>query len=149
VTASPMTVARAYVILSLKNSRGFENLSWYKTGCAGYTANLLDAGRFTRSEAETWCVGLDDVIPLPISLAKTFAVPLLAVPADNTRPLLAVVTWKKKNGVSGLFENHAKPGAGDAGPADVLVPDVRDDQNGQRPGVGLAGTPEADPGPPD
>lgn len=46
-----MSKAREWLVLSLKQSQGSDWLVWYKTGDAGYTTNLLLAGRYTREEA--------------------------------------------------------------------------------------------------
>lgn len=46
-----MSESRDWLVLSVKQSRGSDWLVWYKTADAGYTSNLLLAGRYTKEEA--------------------------------------------------------------------------------------------------
>lgn len=64
---------RDWLILSLKWSRGCENLMWFKPEACGYTPDLEKAGRFTHEEAQRRTRG-DEKINAMVPVAQAYAV---------------------------------------------------------------------------
>lgn len=45
-------VGEKYLLLSVRNSRGCDQLVWWRENRAGYTTDLNQAGRYAKEEAE-------------------------------------------------------------------------------------------------
>lgn len=72
---------RDWLVLSLKWSRGgTEWLIWYKTDDAGYTTNLMTAGRYTEEEARSR-EDREDTLAVPLEAALGLAESLCVVEA--------------------------------------------------------------------
>jgi hypothetical protein len=72
---------RNWLVLSLKWSRGgSEWLMWYRTNDSGYTADLMQAGRYTLEEAKSR-EEEDVTLAVPLALALKSAENLFVVEA--------------------------------------------------------------------
>jgi hypothetical protein len=74
-----------YLILSKKWSRHRSQfLVWYRPGSHGYTEDLLEAGRFTKEEAESIVRGAPEVVAMVHDFdAYKLAVMQVLVPASE------------------------------------------------------------------
>jgi len=79
-----------FLILSLKWSRGRDELVWYMPNSRGYTANLDIAGRFTREEAgELVCEGVTSAVDVNVAYDLAERKAVVAPDANELEKLLA------------------------------------------------------------